>query len=353
VHEKPGYRVCPFVETFVETPVGPVPQVVTRNSLRDWLGAAGARIGIIRNRYRVAPGLYAVGNPNFDSPVLTTANYKLSFDTLRGALSDVDAWILVLDTRGINVWCAAGKAHFSTEEVVRRVAAVGLNRVVRHRRLILPQLSATGVAAHEVKRACGFRVMWGPVRAADIPDFLRMDSVASEAMRTVSFPLAERLVLIPVELAEVLKPGFWALVTAFLLSGIGPDVFSVSQAWVRGWAMAFACLMGVFAGAVVMPALLPWLPTPWFSLKGLCTSLPAGLLAVWAGTGIPGAPLLNGLGALAVTVAVGSFMAMNFTGSTPYTSPSGVEKEMRKALPLQVLCLVAGMAAWVGAPFAG
>jgi hypothetical protein len=43
---------------------------------------------------------------------------------------------------------------------------------------------------------------------------------------------------------------------------------------------------------------------------------------------------------------------MNFTGSTPYTSPSGVEKEMRKAIPLQALAALIAVAAWVGAGFA-
>jgi hypothetical protein len=171
-------------------------------------------------------------------------------------------------------------------------------------------------------------------------------------MRTVTFSLAERLVLVPVELAGAVKPAMVAVAAAFFLSGIGPDVFSISQAWTRGWALVFACLMGLFAGAVAMPALLPWLPTRRFSVKGLFTSLPAGILAMWVVAGIPGSPLLNAAAVLAATVAVGSFMAMNFTGSTPYTSPSGVEKEMRTALPLQMLCLLAGTAAWIAAPFA-
>jgi hypothetical protein len=44
---------------------------------------------------------------------------------------------------------------------------------------------------------------------------------------------------------------------------------------------------------------------------------------------------------------------MNFTGSTPFTSPSGVEKEMRKAIPLQASALLIAMIAWVGAAFVG
>ena len=85
-----------------------------------------------------------MGSPSPDSPVLVSANYKLSFDVLRRSLAGIDAWILVLDTKGINVWCAAGKGTFGTEELLRRIAAVRLGEVVSHRRLVLPQLGAPG-----------------------------------------------------------------------------------------------------------------------------------------------------------------------------------------------------------------
>lgn len=67
--------------------------------------------------YTIDPGLYALGNPDESSPVLVTANYKLTFDRLRQSLPKLDAWVLVLDTKGINVWCAAGKGTFGTGEV--------------------------------------------------------------------------------------------------------------------------------------------------------------------------------------------------------------------------------------------
>ena len=152
------------------------------------------------------PGLYAVGAASADSPVLVTANYKLTFDTLRRELAGVDAWVLVLDTRGVNVWCAAGKNLFSHDELALRVQRTGLERVVRHRRLILPQLAATGVSARQVKKKCGFEVVWGPVRARDIHDFLRNGMKAEQAMRRVTFTFGERLVLVPVELSFLPSP---------------------------------------------------------------------------------------------------------------------------------------------------
>ncbi len=97
--------------------------------------------------YKVEPGLYAVGNPSLDSAVLVSANYKMSFDILRGAMADRDVWILVIDTKGINVWCAAGKGTFSAKEVLRGMEAAGLRQSVFRGPIILPQLSATAVRA--------------------------------------------------------------------------------------------------------------------------------------------------------------------------------------------------------------
>ena len=94
------------------------------------------RWGIGRNHYQVTPGLYASGTPDADSPLLVSANYKLSFDCLRAALNGESAWLLVIDTKGINVWCAAGKGTFGTDEIVHRCQATRVSELVSHRQLI-------------------------------------------------------------------------------------------------------------------------------------------------------------------------------------------------------------------------
>ena len=309
------------------------------------------RMGIKRDQYKIAPGLYCVGAPDAESPVLVTANYKLTFDVLRKELKSINAWILVLDTRGINVWCAAGKDLFSTKEVVRRVKLSQVNKVVSHNELVLPQLSATGVAAHQVKKESGFKIIYGPVRAKDLPQFLANGFKSEPYMRKVTFSAKDRFILIPVELAQLPKPSLWILVAAFVLSGIGTSVFSFSAAWVRGSILVIAYVAGILAGAIATPVLLPWVPGRSFAMKG-------SILGVLSGAGV--VALFRGelkiFGALALmlcTTAISSYLAMNFTGSTPFTSPSGVEKEMRKALPLQAAALLLALAAWVGSAFAG
>jgi hypothetical protein len=273
----------------------------------------------------------------------------MTFDAVRCDGAGLDAWILVLDTRGINVWCAAGEGTFGTGEVIRRVTESRLAEVVNHRQLILPQLGAPGVAAHEVRQGCGFSAEYGPVRSRDIRPFLEAGRKASPAMRRVVFPTMDRLVLTPVEITGMLRPVGWAAVGLFLLAGVGPGVFSFGAAWERGFAAVAALVAGILAGAVVTPVLLPWLPGRAFSVKGgLVGGVLAACAVMWQ-RGSLDAPTALAL-PLAMT-AVSSFVAMNFTGSTPFTSPSGVEKEMRRALPVQAgLTVVAGLL-WIGGPF--
>lgn len=349
--EKPGFALLDFVEEFVQTPAGPVPRVKTALQWPDYAGTVRARLGINRDQYKIAPGLYCVGTPDSRAPILVTANYKLTFDHLRKELTSISAWILVLDTRGINVWCAAGKTLFSTEEVVRRINLSEVKKVVTHSRLILPQLAATGVAAHDVKKQSGFKVIYGPVRSKDLPKFLTNSFKSEPSMRTVTFNTIDRVILVPVELAHLPKPSLWILLATFLISGIGIHIFSFSAAWFRGTMLAVAYAAGILAGAVATPVLLPWIPGRSFAVKGAIIGVlsAAGIVALFRSD-------LQILGALALmlcTTAVSSYLAMNFTGSTPFTSPSGVEKEMRKAIPLQAAALLLAMVAWVASAFAG
>jgi hypothetical protein len=348
-NEKAGYRICGFVERFAITESGNIPIVATQLDARDYLWAFLVRIGIGRNNYKISPGLYGVGNPGNNSPVLVTANYKLTFDALRKELKGIDGWLLVLDTRGINVWCAAGKGTFSTEELVNRVMLAELEKVVSHRELVVPQLGATGVAGYRVNKICGFKIIWGPIKAGDIRSFLENEKRATEAMRRITFTIGERLVLIPVEISELFKPTLWAMILAFIISGIGPDIFSFSAAWHRGKMVIIAYIAGILGGAIAVPAFLPWLPGKAFSLKGIWTGIMAGLFILLFFLEPEGT--LEIFSIMLISMTVSSFFAMNFTGATPFTSPSGVEKEMRKAIPIQAATLLIAIALWIGAGF--
>jgi hypothetical protein len=325
-----------------------VPQVATDLAWRDKLGTIGARTGFSRNNYKITPGLYCIGEPTATSPVLVTANYKLSFDALRQELVGVNAWILVIDTRGINVWCAAGKGTFSAEEIAYQVHKANLDQIVTHREVLLPQLSANGVAAHELKKLCGFRGRFGPILAADLPKFLQAGE-ADEDMRTVTFTLRERAVLIPLEFCMLWKQLGIVAVIIFILSGISPDFFSPTLALNRGILLVFATLTAMLAGTVATPLLLPWLPFRQFWLKGAIMGSLASLLQLFVGWQPVGS--IEKIAIFFWTISCSAYLAMNFTGSTPFTSLSGVAKEMRRGLVFQVGSAVLALIFWMAGPF--
>ena len=324
----------PFIVRWQSAPAGPVPVVSTRLRFSERARNELARWGYRRMHYSVTPGLYAAGAPGPDSPVLVSANYKASFDRLRAQLSGIDAWILVVDTKGINVWCAAGKGTFSAAEAAHRLAACGVPSLVRRRRLILPQLAAPGVSAHELARLTGFQVVYGPVRAADLPEFLRHGCKADPAMRRVAFGFKERIALTPIEIVHAWKIALPILCLLWLhhvLTGKTAD-----------WNIGTAILPyagAILAGDVVVPAFLPWIPGRSFAFKGWLVGLVGALAYIWASRIGPASAAVY----LTVLPAITGFLSLFFTGSSTFTSLSGVKKEMRIAVPAFSLLILTGI----------
>jgi acetyl-CoA decarbonylase/synthase complex subunit gamma len=342
-----------FVSGSIDTPAGKLPQVSSVLTRQDRWGSIKTRWGVGRMNYKVDPGLYATGTPDNHSSVFVSANYKLSFDRLRSALTGRSAWILVLDTKGINVWCAAGKGTFGTDELIRRINISNLNNIVSHRKLILPQLGAPGVAAHKVKQISGFKVQYGPIRAEDLPAYLDANYKTTAPMRLITFSLKERAVLIPVELVEAIKPFLIIATVLFVLGGIGGPSGFWSSALSHGLFAVFALLCAVIGGTVLNPLLLPYLPGRAFSIKGFSIGIVIALiflylrdinLLAWPGR-------IEALAWVLIIPAVSGYLAMNFTGCSTFTSLSGVKREMRWALPLEIACATTGLIMWIGAVF--
>jgi len=318
-------------------------------TIGDYLGAIGVRLSIRRMRYIVTPGVYAFGSPGPDSPVFVSANYKLSFDHLRRALAEMNAWILVLDTGGINVWCAAGKSTFGTDELVRKIRDCRLHEFVTHHRLILPQLGAPGVAAHEIKKQTGFTVVYGPVYAEDIAAFLQAELNATPEMRRVRFRWHERLAVAPLELVIHFREMLLLGLVLAALAGVSAEGLSWSTAWNRGDMVFLLWVVSYGLTGALGPLLLPWLPTRVFSIKGAALGFVLAACGIWVAG--PNWSVLRGTAWILLISAGASRMLLNFTGATTFTSPSGVRREVRLALPAQITVGAIGLGAWIAAGF--
>lgn len=325
----PRFAAIPMIKS---TPTPEILTITSTITFANRLDHFLARWGVNRMGHIVKPDLYRIRNPTPDSPVLVSANYTLSFDAVRSALAGIDCYILVLDTKGINVWCAAGKGTFGTDELVRRIASTGLAGVVKNRTLILPQLSAPGISAYEVKRRSGFSVEYGPVRASDLPEYLKTGRATPE-MRRVQFPLKDRLVLTPVEFVHVALPTIVASIILYFLAGP---------------LAALAAITTVLAGTVFFPALLPFIPTYDFSTKGLIlgeiVAIPFAVVSFTTNFALPlWKNTLISLVLLLIMPALTAYLALNFTGCTTFTSRTGVKKEIFRYMPIMAFMAGSGV----------
>jgi acetyl-CoA decarbonylase/synthase complex subunit gamma len=337
----------------VDTFAGKIPKISSDLTFTDRFGTYKARWKIDRMKFLVDPGLYALNEPDPASPVLVTANYKMSFDSLRSALPGISAWLLVLDTQGINVWCAAGKGTFGTDELVNRIDTSGLRTTVSHNRLILPQLGAPGVSAHRVKKLSGFKVIYGPIDSSDLPEFIASGLEATPEMRTKTFTLRERAAVIPVELVGALTTALYIIPVLLILSAFGGPYGYWTNVTHFGLVASAGLVIAIIAGTVLFPLLLPWLPGRAFSVKGFAIGIVTSLAFIVlraSATGESPNTLETGAWVLLITAIV-SYFGMNFTGCSTYTSLSGVKKEMKWAVPLQIAAVVAGIALWVSSGF--
>ncbi len=334
----------PWITGFIDSAAGKIRRVKTRLEFQDTLGAVRVRLGIYRDNYKVSPGLYAVGSPDDQSPVLVTANYKLTFDSLRKELQEQSLWMLVLDTKGINVWCAAGKGTFGTQELIRSINRVQLAKIISHQTIILPQLGAPGVSAHQVKQHTGFNVVYGPVRAADIPRFLSSKLKATREMRTVRFTLKDRLTVIPVEFKLSLKllPLVFALL--LIMNLVSPGEVKLGDVLTQTLYNFIPYLVAIALGTIGIAALLPYIPFRSFALKGFVLGIAWAVLVVKYNRTFlfPDSPFMAVANVLFLT-SITSFLALNFTGSTTYTSLSGVQKETILSVPVMILAAVIGL----------
>lgn len=320
----------------MESFAGPVAVISGELGTADTIGAWKARWGIGRMSYLVPPGVYAIGTPDSESPVLVSANYKMSYDLVRSTMKDHSIWLLVLETFGINVWCAAGKGTFGTDELIRRIGQTNLDKLVGHRRLLLPIMGAAGVKAIEVKKQTGFEVRFATLRIQDMPEYLERGMVATPAMRELTFTTRERLVLTPIELVTAFKSVLFAGTPLAVLYGFGDGEFLP----IRFWLFLALYVAAVLCGTVVFPVLLPWLPGRMFAIKGALTGLALSAVWLWL-SGVTS--LLEMIALTLVVSTVNAFYAMNFTGSTPYTSQSGVLREMALALPVMAIAIASSV----------
>ena len=247
--------------------------------------------------------------------MVVSGNYKLTFDHVRKNLNG-NYWLLILNTDGINVWCAAGKGTFGTLELLYALKSNGVSEVVNHKRLILPQLSAPGIQSPLVEKISGFKIIYGPVYVKDLYNFVDRNYKKTTLESQVQFNLRDRLTVLPL---EWLKP----TLSLFILSILLRFLPFLDQSLI-GFPV-----IGVLVGLLILPLILPFRPFRMFYLNGLILTL---ILSLFYMTHA-GFTFIN-IGASLLAGVWSGYLAYKFTGSTTFTSLSGVKEELKQALPI-------------------
>jgi len=271
-----------------------------------FMGATDLLAEVLQTAFRLFPwpteaGLRRVGRPDASSPVLLTGNYDLTVRRLMRALEGTDAWLLVAPSGGINVWCAAAGGHLSTHQVVTALKTSGIAEQVNHRRVIVPQLAATGVMALDVFRRCRWQVRFGPVHFKDLPAYLESGE-KTDAMRRVRFPAGDRL-----QMAAA-----WAAPSALVLGGLA--------LWLRpGWALPLLGLIGLMSALVFTVYDRLGVARRW-----LLTVL--GMLLAVGATALGGGAASALVAAAVAPIVLIALLTFDYSGSTPIEGGSHFEE---------------------------
>ncbi|MHA1770008.1 MAG: methyltransferase domain-containing protein [Candidatus Thorarchaeota archaeon] len=307
----------------------------------------------------IPPGLYRAGFPSSNSPAVVTANYEHTYYTVMRALKadDMNAWVLVCDTDGINVWCAARGISFNTDDVINMMYLTRLDEKVAHNELILPQLSAAGVVAHEITTRTKFRARYGPVRIQDLSAWLdaEMPSPKPREMATVTFDIKERMTQALVHLPFLMKMGliypFALTFLAFIFASLGIAI--IHPALASGFAVfaSYALLflgellIALFGYSLFLGLVFPILPSRGnsFIRRGIglaIITLPIGsLLMISLGVGPR-----TFISWLAIQFILSIAMTLDWSGLTTVSDP----KAIRAEYPLLRILLAVGIPLIIG-----
>jgi len=288
--------------------------------LSDWVENFFLWLSSHLLKVQFRPGLYRIGRPGPEAPLLATSNYRLTVNLVRKHLAGRDAWLLIADTRGVNVWCSAGEGTFSAREIAVTLAASQAERRLTRREMILPKLCLNGVNRREVKERSGFRGLIGPVYARDLPAYLDHDLEKTPAMEQVHFNFWDRMWIgVPFTLLLVLVPGVLAL-------GLGR--------WIRPTLPLWFALAGM-----LIAASYTWLPTRRHLVKGLILGalLAAGAVIYLLQQHAPGLSIAR---SAILLLALELFVTADFSGSTPVSNRTLVEQEFKWIYIILVILIV-------------
>lgn len=302
----------------------------------DYLKAGVCWFDAFKRTYIIEPGLYYTGRQyDREAPLLVTSNYLLTVFLVVRRIRAFNARLLVIDTDGINVWCAAGKGRFSNAEILKQLDRYDRGLLTDDERLtmILPKVGLSGVDLRALRKA-GIRPVIGPLYARDLPTYLSKPPLKDRDEDRILFGLQSRVFTWLPGLVQFLGYGF-ALVAALLV---------VEYVWGMPASLGLLGIIALLATAY--PILFPWIPGVRFAVKALWLAafISLGIGALTVVEVLASADLIM---AVLFTFATSIFFGLSYTGNSAVSNYSRVRKEIARFLPLNVTLYIGCLVAFV------
>lgn len=293
----------------------------------------------------IEPGIYQSGNPNKTSPIIVTANYVYTYIKVLRALKGLDAWVLCVDSRGINVWCAARGNDFGNKQLIEAVKATDIENISNKKTLIVPQLSAGGIAAPLIRAEAPdfpYKITYGPVWAKYIPKFLEERPARKpDKMKLAKFTISHRFRAEITHTTFLLRKIFLWPSIALIMLFIG--LSSINTNWLTGvWIVGELWLWIIITNAII--AIL--FPITNFTRKFIFKGIIFGIINVLLFVGISwlfhySMPiiLLN----IIFYFWLAFFSSMSFSGYSMATSPREIQDEYPIFSKINMILLIVGI----------
>ncbi|MFX0137377.1 MAG: methyltransferase domain-containing protein [Candidatus Hodarchaeota archaeon] len=293
----------------------------------------------------IEPGIYQSGNPDENSPIIVTANYIYTYIRLMRAIKGIDAWVLCVDSKGINVWCAARGNNFGNKQLIEAVEATDIAKITNKKTLILPQLSAGGIAAPLIKSEAPdfpFNILYGPIWAKYLPKFLKeRPAHKSDKMKLARFTGSHRLRAGITHTTFLFRKIFllptialFLLLIVLALTGI----LRIDKLWIVGefW------LWVVITNALITGLFPITRFTRKFLIKGLIFGLINALLFCVVSWLLKSSILVILL-SIGLNFWLAFFSTMSFRGYTMATSPREIQDEYPIFSKINMTLLIIGL----------
>lgn len=294
----------------VRNTIVPLPIYFT---LMDYARAFISWVFLFMRTFAIKPGLYHIGELDENAPLFVTANCYLTVFLLARRLRNKKIRLLIIDTKGINVWCSAGKGQFSANEIIEKAAKWGLLAGKGRIKMVLPKFSLSGVNLDELRKN-GIVPIIGPLYAKDVPAFLEKEKLRNQTDDVVQFGLKSR--------------AFTALPTAIQFFYYFLGAYVISMGYVIPGMIWIATGL-----AFIYPLLFPWLPGKLFAVKGLFLALLVSILNFLIHYGSVKEQLPLTIFIFATSV----FIALSYTGNSAVSNYTSVRKETARFLPVVVI----------------